>query len=309
MACSQSWLFSHIHSFSTSKLSRDFLDVPSLRQCDRTQEKLQWLSNGKSITNIILLKWYFFKLSIFCRYLKFIVIVILLAIFGIFMGIDSYDSPERLRSLLGVVILLAIGFAFSKHRTHVSLVEHRNQIPNQTFQLKTFKCAGILIKEGLILTNITIEQKNLQINWRTVICGVSLQFLMGLFCIRIDFGRKIFECLGDRVAVFFEFAREGAAFVYGEYLVNGNQTLNLASVFVFSVSNICYLTFRALKRLLFFLLFPIDCFVSYQSLPVIFFFSFIVSILYYYGAMQWIIKQMGCLLQSIMGTTSLFFKQ
>lgn len=40
-----------------------------------------------------------------------------------------------------------------------------------------------------------------------------------------------------------------------------------------------------------------------KVLPVIFFFSFIVSILYYYGAMQWIIRQLGTMLQSLMGTT------
>lgn len=28
-----------------------------------------------------------------------------------------------------------------------------------------------------------------------------------------------------------------------------------------------------------------------------------VSILYYYGAMQWIIKKLGCMLQMIIGTT------
>lgn len=41
----------------------------------------------------------------------------------------------------------------------------------------------------------------------------------------------------------------------------------------------------------------------FQTLPVIFFFSFMVSILYYYGAMQWVIKKMGCVLQMILGTT------
>lgn len=57
---------------------------------------------------------------------------------------------------------------------------------------------------------------------------------MGLFCIRIEIGRKIFVCLGDKVAVFFEFAKKGAAFVYGDDLVYGNE--NLLSVFAFSVS-------------------------------------------------------------------------
>lgn len=82
----------------------------------------------------------------------------------------------------------------------------------------------------------------------------------------MDIGRTIFQCLGDKVSVFFDYAMEGASFVYGKDLVG-------KGVFAFAV------------------------------LPVIFFFSFIVSVLYFYGAMQWIIKQLGSLLQSLMGTT------
>ncbi|XP_031625263.1 uncharacterized protein LOC116341962 [Contarinia nasturtii] len=157
------------------------------------------------------------------KFLKVAFVVVILLIFAVCIGIDTYKSPERLQSLLGIVILLSIGFAFSKHRS--------------------------------------------QINWRPVIFGVILQFILGLFCIRIEIGRKIFVCLGEKVAVFFSFAKHGAKFVYGADLVE------TAKVFAFSI------------------------------LPVIFFFSFIISILYYYGAMQWIIKKMGDMLQSILGTT------
>lgn len=55
--------------------------------------------------------------------MKFIVGGIVIILFGVLIGIDAYDSPERLQSLLGIVILLGIGFAFSKHRTHVSVQE------------------------------------------------------------------------------------------------------------------------------------------------------------------------------------------
>ncbi|XP_015110947.1 uncharacterized protein LOC107037099 isoform X2 [Diachasma alloeum] len=40
-----------------------------------------------------------------------------------------------------------------------------------------------------------------------------------------------------------------------------------------------------------------------QVLPVIFFFSFMIQILYYWGAMQWVITKLGWALHSIMGTT------
>jgi len=45
-----------------------------------------------------------------------------------------------------------------------------------------------------------------------------------------------------------------------------------------------------------------NCFVL-QALSVIFFLSFMVQILYYYGAMQWFVLNLGWLLQKAMGTT------
>lgn len=40
-----------------------------------------------------------------------------------------------------------------------------------------------------------------------------------------------------------------------------------------------------------------------QSLSAIFFLSFVVQMLYYYGAMQWVLLKLGWLLQKLMGTT------
>lgn len=45
-----------------------------------------------------------------------------------------------------------------------------------------------------------------QIKWRPVITGTILQFLLGIFCIRFELGRKIFQCLGAKAAIFFGFA-------------------------------------------------------------------------------------------------------
>lgn len=41
-----------------------------------------------------------------------------------------------------------------------------------------------------------------------------------------------------------------------------------------------------------------------QILSVIFFFSFFVNILYYWGVMQWIVQKIGWLLQISVGTTA-----
>jgi pyrimidine nucleoside transport protein len=76
---------------------------------------------------------------------------------------------------------------------------------------------------------------------------------------------KFCRCFGDKVATFLNFARAGSIFVFGELTEKG--------IFAFS------------------------------ALTVIFFLSFCVSVLYYWGAMQWVIRKLGWILQSIIGTT------
>lgn len=80
-------------------------------------------------------------------------------------------------------------------------------------------------------------------------------------------GRAIFECIGQKVATFLDFAKDGARFVYGEQIVVKETT------FAFAV------------------------------LPVIFFFSMCISILYYLGIIQWVLFKLGWVLQAILGTT------
>ncbi|XP_041772131.1 solute carrier family 28 member 3-like isoform X1 [Anopheles merus] len=123
----------------------------------------------------------------------------------------------------------------------------------------------------LLAVSFLISKHPTRINYRTVVLGAIFQFLLGLFCIRWDVGRSIFSCVGDKVATFLNYTRAGAAFVYGMVLVGDGE--NEYAIFAFSV------------------------------LSVIYFFSFFISILYYLGAMQWVVLKLGWILQSILGTT------
>ncbi|CAD7077356.1 unnamed protein product [Hermetia illucens] len=104
------------------------------------------------------------------------------------------------------------------------------------------------------------------IKWRPVILGLIAQFLLGVVCIRWEVGRSIFQCLGDKVATFLHFTNNGSKFVFGDQLINDQ-------IFAFAI------------------------------LPVIFFFSFFISILYYLKVMQWVIMKLGWILQTMLGTT------
>ncbi|XP_072937402.1 uncharacterized transporter YutK-like [Epargyreus clarus] len=106
-----------------------------------------------------------------------------------------------------------------------------------------------------------------RIVWRSVIMGVLIQFIFGLIFIRWDSGRYALQCFSDKVATFLSYGVDGAAFVFGDLLVRTEQ------VFAFS------------------------------SLPIIFFISMLVEVLFFWGALEWFCLKLGQLLRQATLTT------
>eukprot|EP00095_Tigriopus_kingsejongensis_P009513 snap_masked-scaffold624_size122968-processed-gene-0.7 protein:Tk09513 transcript:snap_masked-scaffold624_size122968-processed-gene-0.7-mRNA-1 annotation:"hypothetical protein DAPPUDRAFT_306527" len=90
-------------------------------------------------------------------------------------------------------------------------------------------------------------------------------------------GRNIFNCLADKVTIFLDFTDEGSSFVFG-YLVTGMPLLDDPLV--------------------------IDTVFMFKTLSVIYFFSFCVSMLFYLGALQFVVLKLGWLLSVTIGTTA-----
>lgn len=134
--------------------------------------------------------------------------------------------------------------------------------------------AGVI---GFIFFGYLMSEHRSRINWNQVLWGILLQYSLALFVLRTSFGRDIFSCIGDKITAFLSFTDEGSSFLFG-YLVtgslNGEAVPRQFAIFAFKV------------------------------LPVILFFSFFVSILYYYGVMQVVVMKGGWLLQQTIGTTA-----
>lgn len=128
------------------------------------------------------------------------------------------------------------------------------------------KLRSLLAPCVLILAGYAFSYDRKAIKWRTVISGIACQFILGIMCLRWDVGRKIFECIGNKVATFLSFSDEGSRFVFGNAVIDDG-------IFAFAI------------------------------LPVIFFFSFFISILHYWGVMQRIVMKLGWLIQQMLGTT------
>ena len=78
---------------------------------------------------------------------------------------------------------------------------------------------------------------NSQVIWRHITWGVSLQLIFGLIVLRWDFGRSVFQCLGEKITTFLDYTNAGSGFVYG-YLVTDQNTSGIAlgTIFAFKVN-------------------------------------------------------------------------
>ncbi|XP_030313053.1 sodium/nucleoside cotransporter 2 isoform X2 [Calypte anna] len=135
--------------------------------------------------------------------------------------------------------------------------------------LDTFKNPEQLISLGgfcfLVLFLFACSKHHGAVSWRAVFWGLGLEFLLGLFILRTAPGVQAFQWMGDQIQCFLGYTTAGSSFVFGNKLIE--------EVFAF------------------------------QTLPIIVFFSCVMSILYYLGVMQWLIVKISWVLQVSMGTT------
>ena len=142
---------------------------------------------------------------------------------------------ERLMSLVGMLVLLAIAFLMSNNKRKV--------------------------------------------NVRTVVVGISIQLVLGFLLLYWEPGKIAFRWFADFVASFLSLSDKGAGFLFGNladpthYFTDGQFWPGFGYQFAFKV------------------------------LPTIIFFSAFMSIMYYLGLMQHLIKFLARVMQKALGTS------
>ncbi|CAL1526428.1 unnamed protein product, partial [Lymnaea stagnalis] len=120
-----------------------------------------------------------------------------------------------------------------------------------------------------------------KVNWHPVYVGFVVQFIFALIILKTRWGFEAFKWLGDRVTEFLAHSNAGAAFVFGDYarIVSfQGQTIEFTGVYTLH-------------------------FFAFSIMPVVTFFSTVITVLYYLGIAQAIIKVIGRFLSFWMGTT------
>lgn len=107
------------------------------------------------------------------------------------------------------------------------------------------------------------------INWKTVISGIILQVIFGLIILKTGFGRATFDTARELFTGILSFTNEGSKFIFGPL----TDVSKIGFVFAFLV------------------------------LPTIIFMSSLMSVLYYIGVMQILIKFAAKVMVKVMGTS------
>ncbi len=122
---------------------------------------------------------------------------------------------------------------------------------------------GILFGLGILLSS-----GRHQINWRTVGFALLLQFALGGIALYFPLGVAVLEAISNAVSSVLNNAQDGIDFVFGSI-----GAFEMGFIFAFHV------------------------------LPVIVFFSSLVSVLYHLGIMGWLIRIIGGALQRLLRTS------
>ncbi len=148
---------------------------------------------------------------------------------------------------------------------------------------------GIVGMATMIALAVLMSYDRKKINWRLVASGVTLQVVFGLFVLKTSFGRAFFETVGGWITSLLGFQELGARFVFGN-LVQSNVPVGVpgATGVLDTAGGMMANT---------------GAFFAFSVLPTIIFFSALMSVLYYLGIMQWVVKGLAWGMQKTLGTS------
>jgi CNT family concentrative nucleoside transporter len=126
---------------------------------------------------------------------------------------------------------------------------------------------GILL---ILLVAYLFSTDRKAIRPRTVLVGLALQICFAILVLRVSYGVRAMSVLGDAANKLLSYSYVGSQFVFGDL---GSRTSKYGVLFAF------------------------------QILPIIIFLAAFFAILYHYGIMQFIVRQLAKVMMRFMGTS------
>jgi len=132
------------------------------------------------------------------------------------------------------------------------------------------RLTGVLGVLAILSVAFLFSTARKSIRIRTVIVGLVMQFVFAILVLRVGLGVRVMTVAGDAVNRLLSYSYAGSQFVFGDL---GSKLSKFGVVFAF------------------------------QVLPIIIFIAAFFSILYYYGVMQFIIRQLAKVMMRFMGAS------
>jgi len=156
----------------------------------------------------------------------------------------------------------------------------------------TERFVGLVGMATMILIAWLLSNNRWRVNWRLVGVGVVLQVVFGFLVLKTPFGRRLFEVANLAFTQLIGYTRQGAAFIFGN-LIDANVPVAPAAGASGELSPLSSPEMWAHTGASF----------AFLVLPTIIFFSSLMSVLYYLGAMQWLVKGIAWVMQRTMRTS------
>jgi len=132
---------------------------------------------------------------------------------------------------------------------------------------KFISVIGTLLLIGIA---VLLSSNRKKISWKLVFYGTSLQIIFAILILKWEPGKIFFRFMNDVIIKILDFTAEGSKFLFGSLITD---IPNLGYIFAF------------------------------QVLPTIIFFSSFMTVLYYLGIMQGIVKFFAIIMAKTMGTS------
>ena len=149
-----------------------------------------------------------------------------------------------------------------------SLIEQKKAEDTTGFGYRILSIVGLFAFIGIAYL---LSNNRKKVLWKLVAVGTGMQFLFAVFILWTPVGKAIFAWLNDAFTVLLGFTSAGTTFLFASY-ASGAIDSPLVNT-------------------------------AMSILPPIIFFSSLMTVLYYLGVMQWIVKYMAVFMMKFMGTS------
>jgi CNT family concentrative nucleoside transporter len=137
---------------------------------------------------------------------------------------------------------------------------------------------GLIGIAGILIAAYLLSNNKAAINWRLIISGLCIQWIVALFILKVPAGQTLFHWVGQGIETLLGFSDLGGGFVFGPLVAQPDKMTELfgpAGGFIF----------------------------AFKLVPTIIFVATLVSIAYHVGLMQRVVQAVAWLVSKLMGAS------